>query len=83
MDYVESSYQYQEEEGELIAAEHEERVHIICELEQSAYLGEDGGEVDERFAEDLKDCFVEIDQHEELKVKASSKVDEPCVFEVN
>ena len=43
MDYVESSYQYEEEEGKLRASKHEEKVHIICEPVQVVYLGENDG----------------------------------------
>ena len=55
MDCVESSYQYEEEEGKIRVPEHEEKVHITCEPEQGVYLGEGDGDANERFVEDLKD----------------------------
>ena len=56
---LEISYQYQEEEGKIIEVENEERVHIICDLEQGVlYLGEDDGDADERSVEYLKYYFA-------------------------
>lgn len=65
MHCVESSYLYQEE-GVFKATEHEEKVHVICEPDQSVYLGEDDGDVDERSTKDIKDFFAGTYQHEEL-----------------